>query len=331
MLTAPSLFLSKKFSDELTPCPFEHREGFMGLFHHRKRRKSLKTILHQLAFFLPALILMIIFLLYPVLNTLLMSFVSEDHQFVFLDNYKKVLSSKDVINQKGFTQGFPMGALPHNFLWILIHLPFTTFLGLVLAVLFKDLKYNFIFKSSIFLGMVTPMVIGGVILRFIYEKEVGIINAILELLGFQAFTWTAYPETALLSLIFGSVWLWTGFSMIIYSSGLGNIPKEYYEAAALDGATPFVIFFRITIPLLKQMTVVVITMTILWELKIFDLVYVATMGGPGGASNVMALQMYFYAFRQFNFQNASVIATLLMLLTLFVTIPLIKSSLGEER
>jgi len=303
----------------------------MGLFHHQKRRKSLKTILHQLAFFLPALILMIIFLLYPVLNTLWMSFVSEDHQFVFLDNYKKVLSSKDVINQKGFTQGFPMGALPHNFLWILIHLPLTTFLGLVLAVLFKDLKYNFIFKSSIFLGMVTPMVIGGVILRFIYEKEVGIINAILELLGFQAFTWTAYPETALLSLIFGSIWLWTGFSMIIYSSGLGNIPKEYYEAAALDGATPFIIFFRITIPLLKQMTVVVITMTILWELKIFDLVYVATMGGPGGASNVMALQMYFYAFRQFNFQNASVIATLLMLLTLLVTIPLIKSSLGEER
>lgn len=79
------------------------------------------------------------------------------------------------------------------------------------------------------------------------------------------------------------------------------------------------------------MTIVVITMTILWELKIFDLVYVATMGGPGGASNVMALQMYFYAFRQFNFQNASVIATLLMLLTLLVTIPLIKSSLGEER
>jgi multiple sugar transport system permease protein len=248
-----------------------------------------------------------------------------------LDNYKNVLSSKDVVNRKGFTQGFPMGALPHNFLWILIHLPLTTFLGLVLAVLFKDLKYNFIFKSAIFLGMVTPMVIGGVILRFIYEKEVGIFNAVLGLFGFQIRTWTAYPETALLSLIFGSVWLWTGFSMIIYSSGLGNIPKEYYEAAAIDGATPFIIFFRITIPLLKQMTIVVITMTILWELKIFDLVYVATMGGPGGASNVMALQMYFYAFRQFNFQNASVIATLLMLLTLLVTIPLIKSSLGEER
>lgn len=144
----------------------------MDLFHHRKRRKSLKTTLRQIVFFLPALILMITFLLYPVLNTLWMSFFSEENQFVFLDNYKNVLSSKDVVNRKGFTQGFPMGALPHNFLWILIHLPLTTFLGLVLAVLFKDLKYNFIFKSAIFLGMVTPMVIGGVILRFIYEKEV---------------------------------------------------------------------------------------------------------------------------------------------------------------
>ena len=303
----------------------------MGLLHPRKRRKNLKTTLHRLVFFLPALLFVIIFLLYPVLNTLWMSFFSEDNRFVFFQNYQEVLSSKDIINQKGLTQGFPLGALPHNFLWILIHLPFTTFLGLLLAVLFKDLKYNYIFKSAIFLGMVTPMVIGGVILRFIYEKEVGIVNAILEFLGFQTHTWTAYPETALLSLIFGSVWLWTGFSMIIYSSGLGNIPKEYYEAAAIDGATPFNIFFRITIPLLKQMTIVVITMTILWELKIFDLVYVATMGGPGGASNVMALQMYFYAFRQFNFQNASVIATLLMMLTLFVTIPLIRSSLREGR
>ena len=305
----------------------------MSFFHHQnqKRRKNVKITLRQLAFFLPALLIMIIFLLYPVLNTLWMSFFSEENQFVFLDNYKNVLSSKDIINRKGLTQGFPMGALPHNFLWILIHLPFTTFLGLLLAVLFKDLKYNYIFKSAIFLGMVTPMVIGGVILRFVYEKEVGIVNAVLAFLGFQTHTWTAYPETALLSLIFGSVWLWTGFSMIIYSSGLGNIPKEYYEAAAIDGATPFTIFFRITIPLLKQMTVVVVTMTILWELKIFDLVYVATMGGPGGASNVLALQMYFYAFRQFNFPNSSVIATLLMALTLFVTIPLIKSSLREGK
>jgi len=303
----------------------------MGFQKFAKRKKNLKTKFYRSLFFLPALIFMAIFLLYPVLNTLWISFVSEDNHFVFLQNYQKVLSSNDVINRKGFTQGFPWGALPHNFLWILIHLPLTTFLGLLFAVLFKDLKYNFIFKSSIFLGMVTPMVIGGVILRFIYEKEVGIVNAVLKFLGFQTHTWTAYPETALLSLIFGSVWLWTGFSMIIYSSGLGNIPKEYYEAAAIDGATPFTIFFRITIPLLKQMTIVVVTMTILWELKIFDLVYVATMGGPGGASNVMALQMYFYAFRQFNFQNASVIATLLMLLTLLVTIPLIRNSLREER
>ena len=303
----------------------------MGFQPPVKRRKNLKTVLHRSLFFLPALIFMVIFLLYQVLNTLWMSFCSEENHFVFFQNYQNVLSSKDIINQKGFTQGFPLGALPHNFLWILIHLPFTTFLGLLFAVLFKDLKYNYIFKSSIFLGMVTPMVIGGVILRFIFEKEVGIINAILSFFGFQTHTWTAYPETALLSLIFGSVWLWTGFSMIIYSSGLGNIPKEYFEAAAIDGATPFTIFFRITIPLLKQMTIVVVTMTILWELKIFDLVYVATMGGPGGASNVMALQMYFYAFRQFNFQNASVIATLLMMFTLLVTIPLIKSSLKESQ
>ncbi|PNV80289.1 MAG: ABC transporter permease, partial [Dictyoglomus turgidum] len=138
-------------------------------------------------------------------------------------------------------------------------------------------------------------------------------------------------ETSLLSLIFGSIWLWAGFSMIIYSAGLETIPEEIYEAAKIDGASSKDIFFKITLPLLKPMTIVVITMTLLWELKIFDIVYVATMGGPGGASNVLALQMYFYAFRQFDFNSAAVVSTFLMLLTLLVSIPMIINTQGEKR
>ncbi len=231
-----------------------------------------------------------------------------------------------MLNPEGFPKWPPLGALIHNLLWILIHLPLSLFSGLALAVILKDVKGASIVKSAIFLGMVTPLIIGGIILRFTFEKGVGIVNAFFNVLGVEqlARTWTAYPETALFALIFGSVWLWAGFSMIIYSAGLATIPKEYYEAAKIDGATPFRTFFRITLPLLKPMTITVITMTILWELKIFDIVFVATRGGPGWATNVLAYWMWLLAFKNFDFNSASAVATFLTFLTLFVAIGMIR-------
>lgn len=291
---------------------------------------SRKGKFSHLFFFAPVLGLIGIFIIFPVVSTIYLSFFSSSGKFTFLANYLNVLSRREILNLKSFPPGFPLGALLHNFLWILIHLPLTTFLGLILAIILKDVKGGSIIKSVIFLGMITPMIVGGVILRFMFDKNVGIVNAFLTFLGVEPKTWTAYPETALFALIFGSVWLWVGFSMVLYSAGLGTIPKDYSEAAKIDGATPLRIFFNITLPLLKPITIVVVTMTVLWELKIFDIVYVATMGGPGGASNVMALQMYFYAFRQFDFNSAAVVATILMLLTLVVTIPMIMTLRGER-
>ncbi len=112
--------------------------------------------------------------------------------------------------------------------------------------------------------------------------------------------------------------------MIIYSAGLATIPKEYYEAAKIDGAGPFKTFRRITFPLLRPLNIVVITMTILYDLKIFDIVFVATRGGPGSASTVLAYEMWLQAFQFSRFNGAAVIATLLTLLTLVVTIPMIR-------
>jgi len=281
-------------------------------------------------FFAPVLALIGVFIIFPVFSTIYLSFFSSSGKFTFLANYLNVLSRREILNLKGFSSGFPLGALLHNLLWIFIHLPLTTFLGLVLAIILKDVKGGSVIKSIIFLGMITPMIIGGVILRFMFDKNVGIVNAFLAILGVEPKTWTAYPETALFALIFGSVWLWAGFSMVLYSAGLGTIPKDYSEAAKIDGATPLRIFFNITLPLLKPITMVVVTMTVLWELKIFDIVYIATMGGPGGASNVMGLQMYFYAFRQFDFNSAAVVATILMLLTLVVMIPMMTTLRGER-
>ncbi|MCD6443003.1 MAG: sugar ABC transporter permease [Thermotogae bacterium] len=281
-------------------------------------------------FIIPALIFLVFFVIYPMIYTLYLSFISNG-EFHPLKNFIEVLTRREIINFKNFSRGFPLGALVHNLLWIIIHLPLTTFLGLIFAVILRNVKGGAVIKSVIFLGMVIPMIVGGLIIRFMFDKNTGIVPAFLSIFGVPPKSWTTYPDTALFALILGSVWLWTGFSMILYSAGLTTIPKDYYDAAKVDGASPVRTFFSITLPLLKPITTVVVTMTILWELKIFDIVYVATMGGPGGASNVLALQMYLYGFRQYDFNKASVVATLLMIMTLIVAIPMIRSVKGEER
>jgi len=269
---------------------------------------------------------MIFFVVFPILNTIYISFFSREGEFVGLSNYLDVTGSKDIVNLEGFPKGLPLGAFVHNLIWILIHLPLSLVSGLILAIILRDVKGASIIKSVIFLGMVTPMIVGGLILRYSFEKGAGIVNAFFDLVGLESLTktWTAYPDTALFALIFGSVWLWTGFSMILYSAGLATIPKDYYEAAKIDGAGPFKTFFRITFPLLRPITIVVVTMTVLWELKIFDIVYVATRGGPGRASTVLAYQMWLYAFSYSQFNKGAVVATLLTFLTLIVTVPMVR-------
>jgi multiple sugar transport system permease protein len=280
-------------------------------------------------FFAPASILIIFLVVFPILQTVYLSFFSPSGEFVGFGNYFDVLGKEEIVNLDnvplGLVQPYGLGALIHNMIWIAIHLPLSLFSGLILALILRNVKGASIVKSIIFLGMVTPMIVGGVILRFTFENNVGIVNGILRLIGLGQFatSWMGHAETTLFALIFGSVWLWTGFSMIVYSAGLTTIPKEYYEAAKIDGASPFRTFFRITFPLLKPMTITVVTMTLLWELKIFDIVFAGAgvAGGPGGAANVLALQMWNWAFRSpAHPEWAATVATILTALTLVVTI-----------
>src|SRR2546430_3560991 len=246
------------------------------------------------------MLLILLFVAYPVFATIGVSLFSSDGKFAGLANYREVLGSPDTINLNGFPKPPPFGTLIHSAIWIGIHLPLSLFLGLWLALVLRNVKGASWVKTAIFIGMVTPLIIGGILMLYIYDGSIGIVPKFFGALGIQglAVGWMQRPTTLLFGLIFGSVWLWTGFSLIVYSAGLTTIPKDYWEAAQVDGTSTFRMFPRVTFPLLKPMTIVVITMTILWELKIFDLVIGATspQGGVGGAADVLALQMYRYAF-----------------------------------
>ena len=280
-------------------------------------------------FLIPALSLICLIVVYPILDTIYLSFLTPEGEFAGLENYAKVLNSKEMLDPSRFPKTYPpWGILIHNAVWIALHLPLSLLLGLVLAVALREVRGSSIVKSMIFIGMVTPMVVGGWMVRFMFDKDIGIVNLLLRALGLMWLadkTWTAWPELSLLATILGSVWMWTGFSMVIYSAALATIPKEYYEAAEIDGASALQKFFYITLPMLRPATLTIVVMTVLYELKIFDIVFVATRGGPGGSSNVLALEMYFRAFRYFRINEAAVIAVLLTLLTLIPAIYIVRT------
>lgn len=285
-------------------------------------------------FLIPSLILIFLFIVYPIVRTFWLSFLSEDGDFVGLANYIEVLRNPDILNtDRVFTEVPPWGALVHNAIWIGIHLPLCVLLGLVFSVILQDVKGASIVKSIVFLGMVLPMAIGGLLAGFLFDKDMGIINHLLRQIGITSLankSWTAWPETALLATILTGVWMWTGFSMIVYSAALATIPKEYYEAADIDQASSFRKFIHITVPLLKPATLIIVVMSVLFELKIFDVIFVATGGGPGAASNVLAILMWRFAFVSFNFNQASVIATFLTLLTLPAAIWIARSAVKRK-
>lgn len=292
-------------------------------------KKRLNLWLEITIFILPALILLIIFVIIPAVKTLSLAFMNADGDFVGFQNFADVLISKDIINLDRFpTKSPPWGAIIHNALWILIHLPSVVILGMVLAVILRDAYGGKVIKSIIFLGMITPMVVGGGIVNFIFDEHSGVVNGILRALGQDQWvrSWTVYPDTALLALILGSIILWTGFSLILYSSGLSTIPQEWYEAAEVDGANSLQKFLYITVPSLRPVTITVVSMSLLWELKVFDMVYTATGGGPGGSSTVLALRMYILAFRALDPNRSAVIATLLTILTLAIGLILARST-----
>jgi multiple sugar transport system permease protein len=260
---------------------------------------------------------MVIFVLFPIVNTIYLSFVQDDDGNLGLANYQDVLSRPAFINtRRPIAAGPPYGAFIHNIIWIVLHLPVTVIFGLLLAVLLRDVKGSAIIKSVIFLAMIIPMVVGGVFLRFMYDDDAGVVNGFLSLIGFGeiAQPWLRSANTSLLALIVGTVWIWTGFSMVVYSAGLEGIPVELYEAAKIDGASRWRTFWRVTVPQLRSATIVVVTMTLLWVLKVFDLVFIE-FGGLGGSSSVMAFEMYLDAFQASKYGTASVWATLLTIMT----------------
>lgn len=300
----------------------ERIEGLLGYEVDWDKTKAI------LVFLLPGLTLFGLFSFGPMLYSVVGSFFAFDGfdvaGFVGLQNWEETLTDPLIINWDNLLAfEFPMGALPQNILWMILHVPASTLLGLGLALLFADLKGKRILRTLVFLGFTTPTVVIGLVLLFVYDPQAGIFNGFLRVIGMEGMVrdWLSRPQIAIYALVAGGVWVQTGFSMLLYSSALASIDPALLESARIDGAGPFKRFKDIIWPLVKPVTAVVVIMGMIWVLRIFAIVYAA--GGPSGGPNhvysVLGLEVFNSAFQvPVEYGKAMVVA----LIELIIALPL---------
>lgn len=273
-------------------------------------------------FLLPALLLVAFFVVYPIVYSVILSFIDKSTGTFTFDNYIRILTDTNPLKAlitRNWGPTPPWGALVHNVIWVAIHVPVTVFGSLLIAYLLKYyVKGGTLIKTVLYVGMVIPPAVGGLIAMFMFYERVGVFPIIFSWLGIEPLskTWVLYKETALWALILGSIWVWMGFGVVVVSAGLESIPRSHIEAAKVFGASSWKTFWRVVVPQLKPVVTVVVVMTALWDMKIFDFVWASSKGGPLGASNVLAIIMYDYFIRDLDYNASSAVA---VLLTLFIS------------
>lgn len=256
----------------------------------------------------PALVALVIFLLYPSIDTIRVSFYGpKSVEFVGLANYQQAFTAKPMLI-----------SFRNNAIWLVVFTAMTVSIGLLLAVLLDRVRYEVVAKSIIFLPMAISFVGASVIWKFVYafrpagSAQIGFLNAIVTGMGFQPIPWLIErPWINNLALIVVGIWVWTGFCMVILSAAYKGIPKEMLEAARIDGANEWQVFRYVTIPFMKSTIAVVTTTMIVFVLKVFDIVYVMTNGAFD--TEIIANRMIKTMFLFRNFGLASAIAVVLFL------------------
>jgi alpha-glucoside transport system permease protein len=290
----------------------------------RLRGRRLSSIFKReswqaLLFILPAIVLLAGLLLYPLIYTIVLSFGNTNSRlqltrWVGFDNYKTLFTTdKQFLNLDVFP---PSGALINNFKWVVLYTSFSLALGLLIAVLAARVRYESYIKAIIFVPMAISATAVAIIWKFVYDPDPGIgsLNAVSSAFGADPIAWYGRADVVNYALIFAYVWASTGFAMVVLSAALKGISEEVIEAARTDGASEWDIFRRIQLPLLSLPLAVVTVWLLINVIKLFDIIYVMTGGGPGAASEVIAFTMYDETFQNGEGGYGAAVAVVMLLL-----------------
>ncbi|MDP9836968.1 multiple sugar transport system permease protein/sn-glycerol 3-phosphate transport system permease protein [Neorhizobium huautlense] len=260
-------------------------------------------------FVAPLMIFIALFTYIPILASLNLSFrewnfLSPDMPFVGFRNYEQLLASRDLWNSLWVTTLFAVLSVPLR-------------LGLALVIanyLVRESMHVRLLRGALFLPSVTSTVSIAVVFSWVFSTDYGMVNAILGTFGLGKVQWLQNPHLALWVLIFVNTWKQIGYDIVIYIAGLQAIPRELYDAAAVDGGKRLHMFRRITMPLVMPTTYFLLIISVIEAFQVFTIVNVMTKGGPAGATDMLVNLLYEIGFVLFDIGRGSALAVLLFIL-----------------
>lgn len=282
-------------------------------------------------FVLPAFLYMLIFVGYPIIQNIILSFqdvnagnlVRGTKNFIWFENYIELF--KDSVFRT---------SLMNTLLYTVICLVFQFVIGFALALFFNK-KFTFAkpIRGILLVPWMIPITVTALMFKLLFATDIGVLNYILRSLHLisKNIEWLTTPGTAMFALVCANVWIGIPFNMILISTGLTTIPKELYESASIDGANRLQSFFRITLPLLKPTIESVLILGFIYTFKVYDLVYVMTSGGPVNSTHMLSTYSYKLSFEMFQYSKGSAVANILLLILMIVGMFYIKvTTEGEE-
>jgi multiple sugar transport system permease protein len=264
-------------------------------------------------FILPSLIGFLMFFAIPSVRGLLMSFTNWDllrpAKFIGIDNYTRLLADPEFFH-----------ALRVTGYYVLLNIPLQTIIALGMAVMMDRFAKGTWIRGVLVLPWLLPNVIVAMLWLWMLDPLLGYVNQIIMFMGFERQPFFGDPNSAMPTVAGVNIWRHAGYTAILFYAGLQTIPKDVYEAAAIDGANERQMFWGITIPLLRPVTVFVLVTSIIGSFQVFDTIAITTKGGPVDATRVIYWYIYEYAFERFKMGYASTIAVALFLILITVTV-----------
>lgn len=271
-----------------------------------------------LVWVLPALTLLLVFVYYPIVENVRLSFFSWNAFaptpiFVGLDNYRAAFAD-DVFWR----------AIFNNTAYAVVSLVFQVGFSLVLAAVLEEVvhqRLRGVLRTIYFIPATISITVAGILFSFLYNPEIGLVNRALEAVGRGDWThaWLGEQSTAIWSIIAMSQWQSIGYTAVLFVVAIQRIPRELYEAARVDGAGPVRTFFTVTVPLVREMTTLLVILTISGAFLVFNEVMVMTAGGPDNSSHVLGTWLYRNAFFEDDMGYAATIATVIFVITFAIS------------
>lgn len=266
-----------------------------------------------LLFILPSMIGFIMFYAIPAGRGLLISFTNWDlltpAKAVGLANYQKLLTDKDFWKALWVTLNY-----------VIINIFVQTTLAVLIAVLMDRLTKSVVVRGVLILPYLLSNVVVALLWLWMLDPTLGVINVFLQSLGFERQPFFGSPAQAIATIAGVNVWRHMGYTALLVFAGLQTLPKDVYEAAAIDGASEWRMFWGITLPLLRPVLVFVLVTTIIGSFQVFDTIAITTQGGPAQATRVIMWYIYEFAFQRFNMGYATTISIALFFILILVTL-----------